>query len=104
MSAQYFAQIDENNVVTHVAVVQREFLESNPQRYPGRWVETFFDTAGKQYAGIGMEYLEDEQDFRPQQPYPSWTWANKNWNPPTPMPTDDKMYSWDESELEWVEV
>ena len=47
MTAQYFAQINENNVVTHVAVVQREFLEANPQRYTGRWVETFFDTAGK---------------------------------------------------------
>jgi hypothetical protein len=47
MSAQYFAQIDDNNVVTHVAVVQQEFLEANPDRYTGRWVETFFDTAGK---------------------------------------------------------
>lgn len=56
MSAQYFAQIDDNNVVTKVAVVQREFLEANPQRYTGRWVETFFDTAGKTYAGIGYTY------------------------------------------------
>lgn len=56
MSEQYFAQIDENNVVTKVAVVEREFLEANPQRYTGRWVETFFDTAGKQYAGIGYIY------------------------------------------------
>ena len=63
MSAQYFAQIDDNNVVTHVAVVQREFLESNPQRYQGRWVETFFDTPGKTYAGIGMIYDEATQDF-----------------------------------------
>lgn len=63
MSAQYFAQIDENNVVVHVAVVQREFLEANPERYTGRWVETFFDTAGKQYAGIGMIYDEATQDF-----------------------------------------
>ena len=63
MSAQYFAQINDDNVVTHVAVVRQAFLEANPQRYTGRWVETFFDTAGKQYAGIGYEYLEDEQDF-----------------------------------------
>jgi len=63
MSAQYFAQIDDNNVVTHVAVVQREFLESNPQRYQGRWVETFFDTPGKTYAGIGFTYDEATQDF-----------------------------------------
>ena len=62
MVAQYFAQLDENNVVTHVAVVQREFLEANPQRYTGRWVETFFDTAGKTYAGIGFTYDEATQD------------------------------------------
>jgi len=63
MVAQYFAQLDDNNVVTHVAVVQREFLEANPQRYTGRWVETFFDTEGKTYAGIGWTYDEATQDF-----------------------------------------
>jgi hypothetical protein len=38
------------------------------------------------------------------QPYPSWTWANKVWNPPTPMPTDGGMYRWNETDLDWVEV
>ena len=56
MVAQYFVQIDDNNVVTKVAVVQREFLEANPERYTGTWVETFFDTAGKTYAGIGFTW------------------------------------------------
>ncbi len=63
MSAQYFAQIDDNNVVTNIKVVQREFLEANPQRYQGRWVETFFDTAGKTYAGVGFTYDDASQDF-----------------------------------------
>ena len=63
MERQYFAQLDDNNVVTHVAVVQREFLEANPQRYTGRWVETFFDTEGKTYAGIGFTYDEVSEDF-----------------------------------------
>jgi len=63
MSAQYCAQIDANNVVTHIAVVQREFLEANPERYTGRWVETFFDTEGKTYAGLGYIYDEATQDF-----------------------------------------
>ena len=63
MVAQYFAQIDDNNVVTDVHCVTQEFLEANPERYTGRWVETFFDTAGKQYAGIGMIYDEATQDF-----------------------------------------
>lgn len=63
MSAQYFAQIDENNVVTCVAVVQKDFLEANPERYTGTWVETFFDTEGKTYAGIGYIYNPATQDF-----------------------------------------
>ena len=63
MDRQFFAQLDDNNVVTHVAVVQREFLEANPQRYTGRWVETFFDTEGKTYAGIGFTYDDATQDF-----------------------------------------
>ncbi len=60
---QYFAKLDENNVVVHVAVVTREFLEANPERYQGRWVETFFDTEGKTYAGVGFTYDEAAQDF-----------------------------------------
>jgi hypothetical protein len=63
MSAQYFAKIDENNVVTHVSVVTREFLEANPERYQGTWVETFFDTEGKTYAGVGFIYDPETQDF-----------------------------------------
>jgi hypothetical protein len=63
MSAQYFAQLDDNNIVINVHVVTAEFMAANPNRYQGTWVETFFDTAGKTYAGVGYEYLEDEQDF-----------------------------------------
>ena len=103
MVAQYFAQIDDNNIVTNVAVVTSEFMAANPDRYTGTWVETFIGTQ-KTYAGIGMEYLEDEQDFRSPQPFPSWTWANKIWNAPTPMPTDGESYSWNEEKLEWVAI
>jgi hypothetical protein len=71
MSAQYFAQIDDNNIVTRVAVVQREFLEENPKRYQRTWVETFFDVEGKTYAGIGFTYDSSTQDFiAPPQPSP----------------------------------
>lgn len=59
----YFAQLDENNIVISVHVVEREFLEANPERYTGTWVETFFDTAGKTYAGIGFTYDPATQDF-----------------------------------------
>lgn len=60
---QYFAQIDSNNVVINVAVVQKDFLEANPQRYAGTWVETFIGVEGKTYAGIGYIYDLATQDF-----------------------------------------
>lgn len=63
MSQQYFAQLDENNIVTSVHVVSREFLQANPERYQGVWVETFYDVAGKNYAGIGLIYDPDTNDF-----------------------------------------
>jgi hypothetical protein len=63
MSRPFFAQLNDDNIVTDVHCVTREFLEANPQRYTGTWVETFFDTAGKTYAGIGMIYDEVSQDF-----------------------------------------
>jgi hypothetical protein len=38
-------------------------MAENPDRYPGRWVETFFDVPGKVYAGIGFTYNEATQNF-----------------------------------------
>jgi hypothetical protein len=60
---QYFAQINDDNIVTNVAVVTSEFMAANPERYPGEWVETFFDVEGKTYAGIGYTYDPDTNDF-----------------------------------------
>jgi hypothetical protein len=61
--AQYFAQLDDNNVVITVAVVTAEFMAENSDRYPGTWVETFFDTPGKVYAGPGFTYNPATQNF-----------------------------------------
>ena len=59
----FYAQIDENNIVTSVAVVTAEFMAENPDRYPGTWVETFYDRPDKTYAGIGYTYNSATQDF-----------------------------------------
>jgi hypothetical protein len=61
--AQYFAQLDENNMVVSVHVVTREFLEANPERYQGTWIETFLDVEGKTYAGVGYTYDAELDDF-----------------------------------------
>ncbi len=69
MGAQYFAQLDNNNVVLTVHVVTEEFMAENPERYPGVWVETFIDDTHT-YAGIGYTYDETTQDFIAPQPEP----------------------------------
>ena len=51
----YFAQVIDG-VVTDVHVVSAEFMAEIPERYQGEWIETFFDTAGKTYAGIGYSW------------------------------------------------
>ncbi len=63
MAQQFFAQLDANNVVIDVHCVTQEFLEANPERYPGVWVETFFNTPNKNYAGINWVYDETTQNF-----------------------------------------
>jgi hypothetical protein len=62
-TAQYFAQIDDANMVIDMAVTTTEFMEANPERYPGTWVETFLDVPGKTYAGVGYTYDPNTQDF-----------------------------------------
>jgi len=59
----YYAQINDANIVTYVATVSAEYMAANPERYPGTWVETFVDVAGKTYAGIGYVYDPATQDF-----------------------------------------
>ena len=51
MNFTYFAQLDENNIVTQVIVADQSFVDS----IGGTWAETFMDSA-KKYAGIGDTY------------------------------------------------
>ncbi len=63
MNAQYFAQINSANIVIDVHVVTAQYMEENPERYTGTWVETFLDIPGKTYAGLGFVYDPLTQDF-----------------------------------------
>jgi hypothetical protein len=60
---QYFAQINDQNIVIDLRVVTTEFMAQNPERYPGKWIETFFNTPGHTYAGIGFIWNEKTSDF-----------------------------------------
>jgi hypothetical protein len=72
-SHSYFAELNDENVVIGVHVVTTEFLAENPDRFPGRYVRTYFDLPNKTYAGIGYIYLPEEDDFVTPPPSPDPT-------------------------------
>ena len=78
MVAQYFAQLNNENIVIDVHCVTAEFMAENPERYTGVWVETFFDAPNKQYAGIGFIYDKDTENFVAPIPPPN----------PNPLPIE----------------
>jgi hypothetical protein len=128
----YFAEINKDNIVTRViAVADRDTADPNgnevesvgvefcKQLLGGEWKQTSYNTrAGvhalggtplrKNYAGEGYEWREDLDGFVPPCPYPSWQLETETceWESPVPMPNDageDKRYSWDEENLNWIE-
>ena len=80
----YFAELDATGVVLRVIVADAATIK----RYPGEWVETFMDTPGKRYAGIGYRYRSDWGDFIPARPGLSWVLdeAARKWVDTDPQP------------------
>jgi hypothetical protein len=112
----HFAKVTDG-VVTQVIVAEPEFFETFVDTSPGEWIQTSYNTYGgvhklggtplrKNFAGIGYTYNAQEDCFVPPQPYPSWTLDTNTclWQPPVAMPTDDKMYRWNETTQTWDEV
>ena len=60
----------------------------------------------KNFAGIGMTWDEDKDMFYSKQPYASWTLnlSTGEWEAPSPMPDDGKLYKWNESTNSWDEI
>jgi hypothetical protein len=113
----HFAKIDENNVVVSVIVVDnKDTADANgvekehigaafcERLFGGNWKQTSYNgNIRKNYAGIGYTYDSVIDAFVPPKPYPSWLLDTNTaqWNPPTPMPTDGKMYRWNEDTKSW---
>lgn len=112
----HFAKVVDGKV-TQVIVAEPDFFDTFVDSSPGAWIQTSYNTHGNQhtqggtplrgnYAGVGYTYDVVNDVFIPPQPFPSWvlnqsTWL---WEPPVPMPTDGKMYRWDEPTTSWVEI
>lgn len=119
----HFAQIDENNIVTQVLVIDQDTINTGHFGEPSSFIQTSYNTRGgvhygqdgqpdngvalrKNYAGIGYIYDPQRDAFYAPQPYDSWTLNEDTcyWEAPTAMPSDGKLYTWDEDTTSWVEV
>ena len=65
-----------------------------------------YDGYRKNYAGAGYTYDESRDAFISPKPHDSWTLNEDTcqWNPPTPYPSDGKIYTWNEETTSWDEV
>ena len=111
----HFAKVLDGKV-TQVIVAEKEFFDTFVDSSPGTWLQTSYNTYGNQhpqgkplrgnYAGIGYTYDATNDVFYAPQPYPSWTLNNTTWlwEAPVAMPTDNKIYKWNESIINWEEV
>lgn len=116
----HYAQIDENNIVTQVIVidnkdtadangVEKEYIGAAfcERLFGGTWKQTSYNgNIRKNYAGIGYTFDSGRDAFISPKPFASWVLNEDTcqWQAPTAMPTDGKMYSWNEETLAWVEV
>ena len=112
----HFAKVVDG-IVTQVIVAEPEFFQTFVDSSPGEWIQTSYNTHGgqhsnggtplrKNYAGIGYSYDRTKDAFIPPKPFNSWTLNEDTcrWEAPTPMPVDDKLYTWDEDTLSWTEI
>jgi hypothetical protein len=112
----HFAKVTDGKV-TQVIVAEAEFFNTFVDSSAGEWIQTSYNTQGgvhllggtplrKNYAGIGYTYDRTRDAFIPSQPFPSWTLNEQTclWDAPTPYPTDDKRYRWDEPTTSWIEI
>jgi len=113
----HFAQIDGNNIVTQVLVIEQDVVDTGLFGEPSSFIQTSYNTQGgvhklggtplrKNYAGIGYTYDRGRDAFIPPKPFNSWVLNESTclYDAPTPMPTDDKRYSWNEETTSWVEI
>jgi hypothetical protein len=112
----HFAKVVDG-LVTQVIVAEPEFFQTFVDSSPGEWIQTSYNTYGgehklggtplrKNYAGLGYTYDREKDAFIPPKPFASWLLNEDTclWNAPVAMPNDGKMYTWDESTTNWVEL
>jgi len=114
----FFALIDDNNIVINTLVITQENVDTGLWGDPSRMIQYTNYTKGGVYqgadgvaplryntAGIGYTYDPVLDAFIAAKPFPSWSLNTETcqWVPPTPYPSDEKLYTWDEETQSWIE-
>ena len=109
----HWAEIDENNIVLRVTVGSNDDTDEGYQwlidNLGGTWVKTSYNAGNngfrKNYAGIGYIYDSEKDAFIPPKIFASWVLNEDTckWEAPVAMPTDDKLYVWNEETISWDE-
>ena len=71
------------------------------------WKQTSYNNnTRKNYAGVGYSYDEARDAFIPPKSFLSWTLNEEScqWDAPVAYPEDEKHYTWDEENQQWVEL
>jgi len=111
---QYWSELDSNNVVIRCLVLDDKPSEENKnwliESLGGTWIQTFDDqnvltNPTKNMGTPGAQYDASTGAFMREKPFPSWVLNDVTfaWEPPVAMPTDGKLYMWDENLQSWVE-
>ena len=118
----HFAELDDNKIVLRVLAISNEDItdeNGDEQESLGiefcknlfggenTWVQTSYNNNfRKNFAGVGYTYDKTRDAFIPPKPYTSWTLNETTcqWEAPTAMPDDGKMYEWNEETTNWTEI
>jgi len=113
----HYAQISDGTVTNVIVVHNNELLVDGIETeskgaefchnlFGGEWIQTSYNNRiRKQYAGVGYTYDSVKDQFVAPRPFASWELdIHNDWQAPTAMPNDGKMYTWNETSLAWVEV
>jgi len=124
-SLAFFAEVSTENIVLNVVTVPNDeahrghdyliSLDAPEHDQTCRWIETKPDgSIRKNYASKGFTYNEEHDMFIPPKNYDSWVLnvSAGKWEAPIPYPADGtytmsltgKIYKWDESVTNWVEL
>jgi hypothetical protein len=111
----HYAFLDDRNIVTEVitGIDETELIEGlTPEEWYGNFRgqvckrTSYNGNYRKNYAGIGYAYDPQLDAFIAPKPFTKWILNEETckWEAPTPYPTDNKSYVWNDNQGEWEEL